>query len=77
MAAITHVLDESANPPSAMVWRMLCGESCFAYEDGTLDPDLDFYGLREAAKATCPGCRVRALREDLEKSRVRKEPTEP
>jgi len=76
MAAITHVLDESANPPSAMVWRMLCGESCFAYEDGTLDPDLDFYGLRDAAKATCSECRAKIPREDVEKYRVKKEPTE-
>lgn len=76
MATITHVLDESANPPSAMVWWMLCGESCFAYENGTLDPPLDFYGRREAAKATCPGCRAKTLLDDLAKDHVRKEPIE-
>lgn len=58
MDAMTHVLDESKNPPSAMVWRMFCGEACFAYEDGTLDPPLNFYGFRDAAKATCSECRA-------------------
>lgn len=52
-----HILKESASPPERMVWTMWCGEQCVAQEDGTLVPALDFYLEKEAALATCEGCR--------------------
>jgi hypothetical protein len=53
----THVLHEASGPPDADVWRMWCGAECFAFDDGTLCPQLDFYGEAAASKATCQGCR--------------------
>ncbi len=56
-----HIVDGVKYPPEAMVWRALCGDSCFAVDDdeGTLEPpDFDFYLLSHGhEKATCIRCR--------------------
>jgi hypothetical protein len=56
---ITHIMNDAANPPEALVWTMLCGDQCIALDDGTLVPELDFYGDESpnADKADCDPCR--------------------
>jgi hypothetical protein len=39
---VTHIMNGAANPPEARVWTMLCGAQCFAFDDGTLLPEMDF-----------------------------------
>ena len=59
---IVHVEQEAYNDAHTTygidVWKMWCGAECLAMPDGELVPDgFDFYGERQAEKATCPGCR--------------------
>ena len=53
---ITHIMNDDENPPEALVWTMLCGEQCIAF-DGKLVPELDFYGVEHGHKADCDACR--------------------
>lgn len=56
---ITHIMNDVANPPEALVWTMLCGDQCIALEDGTLVPEMDHYleGSVNAHKADCDPCK--------------------
>lgn len=61
-----HVIREAISPPDADVWTMWCGAQCFAFDDGTLVPYMDFVHENIAEKATCQGCKV-GLNEVAEK----------
>lgn len=53
-----HILDGEASPVEAYVWTVLCGEQCFAWDDGEVDPPgFDFFLLGHGhEKATCKRC---------------------
>lgn len=53
---ITHIIMESESPPDALVWHMWCGVDCIARDNGELIPLIDFYGEKDAKKATCAAC---------------------
>lgn len=68
---LTHILDGERYPAETLIWRALCGASCFAFDDGTLEPaDFDFYllGLGHE-QASCIACRE-ALAQSLNKRSV-------
>lgn len=54
-----HVIDELISPPEAYLWTMWCGLDVVAFDDGTLVPQIDFVGEREAEQATCEECKRR------------------
>ena len=49
----THIINTAASPVDVNVWKMFCGEECFAFDDGTLVPELDF--ISEECKAQAGG----------------------
>jgi hypothetical protein len=53
---IIHILDEEVSPPENFIWRMWCGASCMACDDGELIPLLDFVLEKEKHDATCNNC---------------------
>lgn len=59
---VVHIVDGAAYPAEALVWRALCGDSCVAWDDGSLVPEsFDFYALGCGhEKATCAPCRAAA-----------------
>lgn len=70
---LTHILDSERYPAEALIWRALCGASCFALDDeaGALEPpDFDFYllGLGHE-QASCIACR-KTLTQILKKRSV-------
>lgn len=56
---LTHVIKEATSAPEDLLWEMWCGANCIALPDGTLIPELDFYGELWAEKATCAVCKAR------------------
>jgi hypothetical protein len=54
-----HIIDAEANPVDSLVWTMLCGAQCFAWDNGDIDPpEIDFYYLGSGhEKATCKRCK--------------------
>jgi hypothetical protein len=57
-----HIIaDDSPKSWDDLVWTMLCGASCVAHDDGSLTPELDFYGSDQAHRATCTRCLARTL----------------
>ena len=53
---VTHV--EQPNPSDdAIVYTMLCGETCIMFVDGEHIPeDFDFFLYADAEKASCEAC---------------------
>lgn len=54
---VTHVLREDVSPAEALVWSMWCGHQCFAFDDGTLSPETDFYLEKQAHLSDCSACK--------------------
>lgn len=54
----THFLDEEANRPEAIVWHMVCGQTCIALDNGDLIPKLDFVGLADYPTDPRVDCRA-------------------
>jgi hypothetical protein len=61
MTTTTHLMNLEANPPEADVWTMLCGAQCFAFDDETLVPELDFVSADRPEKSDCDRCKGRAI----------------
>lgn len=56
----THiVLDGPLGDPNSDYWAMYCGLTVRAYDDGRLDPSIDFYDSKYGHKASCPECHRR------------------
>lgn len=55
---VTHIIREAVSPPDADVWTMWCGDQCFAFDDGTLVPTMDFFHEDAAEQADCSRCKA-------------------
>ena len=66
-AAIRAAAEERSEPvhiilpgplgdPDADYWTMYCGLVVRAFDDGTLDPNVDFYEATHGYNANCPEC---------------------